>query len=68
MPTLLDQTNELLFDQIKCIEGKAEIVDGGIFWQPPVGAESGLCRAQIACSLRDYTRHTKQGRALINNL
>ena len=68
MPTLLDQTNELLFDQLKRIEGKAEIVDGGIFWQPPVGEKSGLCRAQIACSLCDYTRHTKQGRTLINNV
>ena len=68
MATLTDETTDLLFEQLKHVEGKAEIVNGTIVMMPPVGEEAGLSRAQIALSLRDYAHCTQQGRAIIGNV
>lgn len=68
MPTLLDQTNELLFDQLKRVEGKAEIVDGRIALMAPTGEEPGLSGFQIALSLNDHARRTRRGRVVPDNV
>ena len=68
MATLLDQTHEVLFDQLKRVEGKAEIVEGRINLMAPTGEEPGLSGFQIALSLNEYARRTGRGRVVPDNV
>ncbi len=68
MATLTDETTEILFDQLKHIEGKAEIVDGKIILMAPTGEEPGLTGGEIFGNLREYSRRTRQGRAVPDNV
>ena len=45
------------------IEGKAELVNGGIVEMPPAGEDPGMAGGEIFANLRDYARHKGQGRA-----
>ena len=45
------------------VEGKAELVHGEIVEMPPAGEDPGAAGFEIAVSLREYTRRTRQGRA-----
>lgn len=68
MATLTDETTELLFDQLKEIKGKAEIVNGRIQIMAPTGEEPGLSGFQIAVSLNEYARRTRNGRVVPDNV
>lgn len=68
MPTLTNETTDLLFEQLKHVEGKAEIVNGRINLMPSTGEEPGLSGFQIAISLHDYARRTQRGRVVPDNV
>ena len=68
MATLIDETNELLLDRLKRIEGKAEVVNGRIDLMAPTGEEPGLSGFQIALSLNDHARRTRTGRVVPDNV
>jgi Uma2 family endonuclease len=64
----LSEADEFLLEQLKHVEGKAEIVNGRIELMPPTGEEPGLSGFQIALSLNDHARRTGQGRVVPDNV
>ena len=56
------KTRATIEDLLK-IEGKAELVNGGIVEMPPAGEDPGMAGGEIFAHLRDYARRTGQGRA-----
>jgi Uma2 family endonuclease len=56
-----------LFQQLMRIEGKAEIVDGGIELMSPAGAWPSLVALEIAFALRSYVRKIKRGYVVGDN-
>ena len=50
-------------DDLYKVEGKAELVHGEIVEMPPTGEDPGAAGFEIAVSLREYARRTRQGRA-----
>jgi hypothetical protein len=46
------------------IEGKAELVHGGIVEMPPAGEDPGMAGGEIFAHLRDYARRTGPGTSL----
>jgi Uma2 family endonuclease len=50
-------------EDLSKVEGKAELVNGEIVLMPPTGDEPGAAAFEIAASLREYARRTRQGRA-----
>ena len=45
------------------MEGKAELVHGEMVEMPPVGEDPSIAGGEIFAHLRNYARHTRQGRA-----
>ncbi len=58
---------EELFEQLRHIEGKAEIVDGRIVLMSPTGAWPSLAALKIATSLLTYVRRARRGLAVADN-
>lgn len=50
-------------DDLAHVEGKAELVDGEMVRMAPAGEAPGAAGFEIAVSLREYARRTRQGRA-----
>ena len=48
--------------------GKAEIIDGEVVLMSPTGFVPGFAAGEIFASLREFSRRTKLGRALTDNL
>jgi Uma2 family endonuclease len=59
MSTTADPTTERLIAELYKVEGKAEIVDGGIVCMSPTGGWPNRAAAAIYSSLRAYERSTK---------
>jgi Uma2 family endonuclease len=45
------------------VDGKAELVNGEIVKMPPAGEDPSMAGGEIFARLREYARHTNQGRA-----
>jgi len=55
---------EALFDQLQHLDGKAEIVDGGIVIMSPTQPWPGEVAAEIYSALRSYARKVRRGWAV----
>lgn len=58
---------DAMFEQIQHIDGKAEVVDGGIVIMSPTGAWPTFVALEIAMSLRQYVRQNRAGHAVGDN-
>ena len=58
---------EATIEDLYRVDGKAEIVNGGIEHMSPTGGKPGYAADEIFASLRDYSRHTRAGRAVSDN-
>ena len=57
-------TTELsLIDELDCVDGKAEIIDGVVTLLPMSGSKLTFAAEEIFVSLRGYVRRTRRGRA-----
>ena len=54
-------------EDLACVEGKAEIVDGEVVRMSPTGSARGYACDEIYVSLREYARRTRRGRAVGDN-
>lgn len=60
--------NEILWEMLGDMPGKAEIVDGRIVLQMPTGKEPGFAALQIVVALHFYARRIGRGRAVGDNV
>ena len=67
MPTLSPPKNEATIDDLRRVEGKAELVNGRIVTEMPTGEEPGYAADEIFALLRDYARRRQVGKAVADN-
>jgi Uma2 family endonuclease len=58
---------EATIEDLARVDGKAEIVDGELILMPPTGDDPIYASGEIFAGLREYSRQTKQGRAVPDN-
>lgn len=58
---------EASIDDLRHVEGKAEIIDGEIVHMPATGIGPGYAADEIFASLREYARRTHRGIAVSDN-
>lgn len=59
---------EATIEDLYKVPGKAEIVNGELVTMSPTGHAHGFAALEIAVSLRDYGRRTRQGHAVADNV
>lgn len=59
---------EATIDDLRRVEGKAEIVGGKLVLMTPTSGSHGYAALAIAASLREYQRRTKRGFAFADNV
>ncbi len=64
----MNTRTRVTIEDLRRIEGKAEIVDGEIIAMSPTGAAPGTAGFRITASLDAYTRRTGRGRAVPDNV
>ena len=65
--TLTNPKQQATIEDLYKVDGKAELVNGGIVRFMPTGDEPGYAADEIFVSLREYVRHTGFGRAVGDN-
>ena len=67
MQTLSPPRIEATLDDLRLVEGKAELVNGRIVSEMPTGEEPGYAADEIFAMLRDYARRRQVGKAVADN-